>query len=420
MIKNVLLLILTAIITSAVVVSFLNFCQVAVDHFRILAESIWWLPLVWTPLLTILIVYVTLRYAPGTAGSGNQQIKAALDDRCDDETKSKFVSLKVATFKYFSTAAGFFAGLSIGREGPTVQIASSLMHSIRGFLPAGSKFNPNFLIGVGGAIGIAVAFKAVIAGTVFALEETSKVIMRDSRVMFFTLVTFAIITCYALEGTNPFYAMVIFPKLTIFDAIPIIITTIIGAGLGGLFAKALLFSMPSKETILGRFKGDHPLMLAGILGLIIAVIGIVFGGMTYSDGYNYTKGLVTGDGEFSYWFVPMKFIATWFTAWTGVPAGMFSPLLSIGAGIGQTMANLLIIDPKILLLCGMASFLSGVIRAPLTAGFLAVEVLGAHALIPLALLVSLLSDKISSMVSKPLWLTQRDILLFNSISRKGN
>jgi len=418
MIKNSLLLIFTAIITSAVVVSFLNFCQIAVDQFRILAESIWWLPFVWTPLLTVLIVYVTLKYAPGTAGSGNQQIKAALDNRCDSVTRSKFVSLKVAIFKYFSTAAGFFAGLSIGREGPTVQIASSLMHSIRGFFPAGSKFTSNFLIGVGGAIGIAVAFKAVIAGTVFALEECSKDIMKNSRVMFFTLVTFAIITCYALEGTNPFYAMVSFPQLTIIDAIPIIITTVFGASLGGLFAKALLFSMPNKKTILGRFKGDHPLILAGILGLVIAVIGIMFGGMTYSDGYIYTKGLVTGDGEFSYWFVPMKFIATWFTAWTGVPAGMFSPLLSIGAGIGQAIANLLIVDPKILVLCGMASFLSGVIRAPLTSGFLAVEVIGAHGLIPLALLVSLLSDKISSMISKPLWLTQRDVLLFNSISRK--
>ena len=391
--------------------SFLNFCQIAVDYFRQLAEQHWWLPLVWTPTLTMLIVYVTAKFAPGTAGSGNQQIKAALEL----EDKSQFVSLKVAIYKYFLTAGGFFAGLSIGREGPTVQIASSMMHSVRKFFNKDINITPNFLVGVGGAIGIAVAFKAVIAGTVFALEESFKTFTRNSRVMYFMLVTIGIITCYALEGAHPFYAQITVNSLSWSYAIPIIVTATAGAILGGLFARALLASMPNTKTILGKFKTHHPIRLAGILGLLIAIIGILTNGMTYSDGYLYTKGLVLNTGEFSYLFVPLKFIATWFTAWTGVPAGMFSPLLSIGGGVGQTVTNLLSLQHnELLLLCGMASFLSAVIRAPLTAGFLAVEVLGAYTMIPLALMVALISDKISSHISPPLWLTQRDILLFNT------
>lgn len=412
--KKFFILAVASVFTSSIIVSFLELCQIAVDTFIDMTKHTWWLPLIWTPTLTMLIVFVTNRFAPGTAGSGNQQIKAALDDQCDDQTRSKFVSLKVAVFKYFSTAMGFFAGLSIGREGPTVQIASSLMHSIRKFFPHDSRFSNKFLISVGGAIGLAVAFKAIIAGTVFALEESASTIKRNSRIVFFTLITFAVVTCFVIEGFEAFYTNVDMPTISIDMIIPLIITVLTGALLGGLFARCLLASMPNRKTLLGIFKSNHPIILAGILGLVIAVIGILCGGITYSDGYNYTKGIIIGNQEFSLLFVPLKFIATWFTAWTGVPAGMFSPLLSIGSGIGNTVSQILSVDPKLLLLCGMTSFLSAVIRAPLTSGFLAVEVLGAYTMIPLALLVSLLSDKISDQVSPPLWLTQKNSLLYNT------
>jgi len=400
--RNIITLALVTVITSAILVSFLKLCQVAVDTFRLWAGDVWWLPLIWTPLLTIAIVHITNKYSPGTAGSGNQQIKAALDDRCDEETRSSLVSLRVATFKYFSTVLGFLAGLSIGREGPTVQIASSLMYSVRKF----TTVTPKFLIAVGGAIGLAVAFKAVIAGTVFALEEFSEHMKRRSSVLFFAMISISILTCYALEGNDPFYTSLTMPSVTISIMVPLVLTVIMGSALGGLFARTLL-SVPTK------IRAKRPLVFAGVLGLVIAIVGILCGGMTYSDGYNYTKGVIEGDVG-SYLFVPLKFIATMLTAWTGVPAGMFSPLLSIGAGVGNTIADMFSVNASLLLLCGMSSFLSGVIRAPLTSGFLAVEVLGAYSMIPLSLLVALFSDWISDRISPPLWLTQRDILLFNT------
>ena len=356
----------------------------------------------------MLIVYITIKYAPETSGSGNQIVKVAIED----ENKSKWLSIKTAIYKYFLTIGGFFAGLSIGREGPTVQIAASLMHSIRNYFPKNSNITPNFLIGVGGAIGIAVAFKAIIAGTVFALEETAKTYTKKSRGLFFGLIIIGGITCFMLEGFDPFYSKIEIPTINLSYIMPIILTSVIGAILGGLFAKSLLFSMPNPKTFLGRFKINHPIKLAGMLGILIAIIGIVSGGITYGDGYLHTKALMLGEGEFSYLFVPLKFIATWFTAWTGVPAGMFSPLLSIGAGVGQTITEFFgLVNYQILLLVGMSSFLSAVIRAPLTAGFLAVEVMGSYSMIPISLLVSIISDNISSKISPPLWETQKDIIL---------
>jgi H+/Cl- antiporter ClcA len=36
-----------------------------------------------------------------------------------------------------------------------------------------------------------------------------------------------------------------------------------------------------------------------------------------------------------------KFLATWLTAWSGAPAGIFAPSLAIGAALGNDVALLL-------------------------------------------------------------------------------
>ena len=37
-------------------------------------------------------------------------------------------------------------------------------------------------------------------------------------------------------------------------------------------------------------------------------------------------------------FTGLKFVASWLSSWAGVPAGMFGPSLSIGAGLGADVA----------------------------------------------------------------------------------
>lgn len=406
--RKIAVLCVGTIVTAAVVVSFLELCQLAVDHFRLAVQDRPWLPIVWTPAITVIIVWITVRFSPGAAGSGNQQVKAALDPRCAEAQLARFVSLPIAMFKYVLTALGFAAGLSIGREGPTVQIAASIMERLHRL---GVGVSRRFLIAVGGAIGVAVAFKAVIAGVVFALEQSNRQFTQRNRVLFFVLVVLGTLTCLAIEGFTPFYDSAKFTTLTIGDLTPIAMTVISAALLGGVFARLLVYAIPSPRTLLGRWRSRRPLLLAAALATAIALLGLAGGGITYGDGYMYTLGLVQDTQDHSMWFVPLKMVATVLTAWTGAPAGMFSPLLSIGAGIGQTVFELLWGQKDILLLVGMTAFLSAVIRSPLTAGFLAVEVLGAHGLIPLALLVSLSADRISDSVSPPLWETQMEQLL---------
>jgi hypothetical protein len=53
-----------------------------------------------------------------------------------------------------------------------------------------------------------------------------------------------------------------------------------------------------------------------------------------------TRALLEGQGELPGVYTLLKFCATWLSAWTGVPAGVFAPSLAIGAGIGHDVALL--------------------------------------------------------------------------------
>ena len=82
------------------------------------------LPLIVTPLGLVFIVWLTQRFFPGSEGSGINQIIAALEMR----SKGRVVSLKLAGGKILLTLLGQSCGASIGREGPTVHVAASIMY----------------------------------------------------------------------------------------------------------------------------------------------------------------------------------------------------------------------------------------------------------------------------------------------------
>ncbi|MCB2044299.1 MAG: chloride channel protein, partial [Rhodoferax sp.] len=49
------------------VVLFTWMCEFAFEHFRSVEREYWWSPLLWTPVLTAVIVWLTRRFAPGAA-----------------------------------------------------------------------------------------------------------------------------------------------------------------------------------------------------------------------------------------------------------------------------------------------------------------------------------------------------------------
>jgi H+/Cl- antiporter ClcA len=83
--------------------------------------------LLWTPALTVAILWWARTWVPGALGSGIPQVVRALSDDLAPSQRAWLVSLRVALHKVGLVSAGLLAGLSIGREGPTVQVGAGVM-----------------------------------------------------------------------------------------------------------------------------------------------------------------------------------------------------------------------------------------------------------------------------------------------------
>ena len=115
-----------------------------------------WMMLLITPLVTGLGVWLTRTYFPGAGGSGIPQVIAVIE-LDNPDVVPQLLPLRSAIGKLIITVMGLFGGLSIGREGPTVQIAATLM-AVAGrlaHLPAWAERRA--LIVAGGAAGVAAA-----------------------------------------------------------------------------------------------------------------------------------------------------------------------------------------------------------------------------------------------------------------------
>src|SRR5271168_5139290 len=104
------------------------------------------------------------QFGRDAAGSGIPQLKLAF------WKDFGFVPWRVAWLKFIAGILSVGGGASLGREGPSVQIAGTLASNIAG-LAGEAKQNRRAAAAAGAAAGLAAAFNAPLAATTFVLEE---------------------------------------------------------------------------------------------------------------------------------------------------------------------------------------------------------------------------------------------------------
>ena len=115
--------------------------------------------------------------------------------------------------------------------------------------------------------------------------------------------------------------------------------------------------------------------------MIVALCGLLSHGMTYGTGYQAAKSAIEGH-PLAWSFTPLKFIATTVSSLSGIPGGLFSPSLSVGAGLGGVIAALLGAHAAgAIVLLGMTAYFAGVVQAPITAFVIIEEMSGASAMV---------------------------------------
>jgi len=350
--------------------------------FRDLVAHSPYLALVVTPVGLALSVWLMRRHFPGSGGSGIPQAIAArhFDDSAQ---RNKLLSLRIAVGKIILTLLGLLCGASAGREGPTVQVGASVMHAV-GRVWIGKHQG---LILAGSAAGIAAAFNTPLAGVVFAIEEMSRSFEQRTSGLVLTAVIIAGIASLALLGNYTYFGHTAARLAELEDWAAVPICGIGGGLVGGLFSKIVVQMAAGFSGRSGALLRRHPVIFAACCGLLVAGIGILSGGTTYGTGYDQAKQLLEGTGHVPQSFGILKFLATTLTTVSGIPGGIFSPSLAVGAGLGANFARMLPATPAgAVILLGMVGYFSGVVQAPITAFVIVLEMTDGHAMtIPLML-----------------------------------
>jgi H+/Cl- antiporter ClcA len=291
------------------------------------------------------------------------------------------------------------AGLSIGREGPTVQIVAALVFAFTARLRGGP--HPRTLLIAGGAAGVAAAFNTPIAGVVFAVEELAKGFERRAATVVILVVVAAGAASYALAGNYSYFGEIRGSRALLSAWMTAPIVGVAGGLAGGAFSKVLASVLGPEKGPLGRFRLRRPLVFALICGLATSAVAFASHGLSYGTGYQEASSLLAGHPVRALTLALSKWAANLSAAATGAPGGIFSPSLATGAGIGGAIGELIpFAASRDSVVLGMAAYLSGVVQAPLTSAIILMEMTRDPGLVGPLMAASLIARLVSGRIMR--------------------
>lgn len=323
---------------------------------------------------------------------------------------------RVALVKAIASSITIGTGGSVGREGPIVQIGSSLGSTIGQFFRISSD-RMKTLVGCGAAAGIAAAFNAPIAGTLFAVE----IILSDFAFAQFSPIVvssvMATVISHRFEGN---FAAFQVPKYSLVSPYELSFYFLLGllcAGVAYLFIRVLYFS---EDFFDNRFKFPEYLKPA-IGGLLIGITAIFFP-QIMGVGYDSIDNALHGR---TLWYIALvlifvKVASTSITLGSGGSGGIFAPSLFLGAMVGCSFGSIVHSSfPQITATAGayslvaMGGLVAGTTHAPLTAIIIVFELTNDyHIILPLmitCIISTIFSTKLSRESIYTLKLLQRNI-----------
>jgi H+/Cl- antiporter ClcA len=356
------------------------------------------------------IAWVTRRYFRGAEGSGIPQTIFAI--RSDSgELGESFLRPGVVIGRVLLAGAALLCGGSIGREGPTVHVGAVIVHSVSRWMPKGRlPAQRHAMVLAGGAAGVAAAFNTPLAGIVFAIEELSKSFEERASGTTLTTVILAGAVAIALMGDYTYFGQPVVPRDVAASLAPSVFALAAACGLGGgLFSRITLESTLRLPGALGRLRIERPALFAGLCGLLVAALGTLSGSLTYGTGYEEARSILENHAHLAWYYAPARAFATLLSYLSGVPAGLLAPSLSVGAGLGQFLADHLGQGSAVpFAILGMCGFLAGVTQAPLTSFVIVMEMTAQHAMVLPLMITAAIATAISRLVTRPLYQTLAD------------
>jgi CIC family chloride channel protein len=363
-----------------------------------------------------LVGWITIRYAPEAAGSGIPHLKGALLH------VRKLEWRRLIPVKFVGGVLGIGSGLSLGREGPTVQMGAAVARALARPLRTSAADVPQ-LFSAGAGAGLAAAFNAPLAGLIFVVEELHRELSSRTAAGALIAAVCATVVTQWLGGDTPAFEAHGLSAMPLI-ALPLAVVVGVLGGLGGvLFNRSLLFALDRAQQISVVPQWTLP----GIAGFAVGLAawwlpGVAGGGHSMAE--QALNGTLQGGVAMLTLLFGAKLLATAVSYGSGAPGGIFAPMLLLGALLGTACARLassavpsLPIQGQVLAVLGMAAFFVGSVRAPLTGIVLISELTSGYSLLFPICISSLVAYLAAEAVrSRPIY----DALLEADLARKGH
>lgn len=347
--------------------------------------------------------WLLTRFCPEAAGSGIPQVKLAFWRDMGD------IPFRVVWVKFVAGVLSVGGGASLGREGPSVQLASGVSSQVGGALGL-PKHKRRVACAAGAAAGLAAAFNTPIAAVTFVLEE----IIGDlnSRMLGSVLLAAVIgaLVAHGLLGEQPAFTLskVGSPEWQVYLFTPIVAAI---AALAGVWFQKMALGLRAWN------KRDHrvaPWLRTTFGGIAVWLIGgtvFVYTGHTGVFGLGYDDLSSALNGQMIWTSAALllltKLLATAVCYGLGAAGGIFAPTLFFGGMAGASLAGLVDLFYPLstaghltLAVVGMCACLGAVVRAPVTGLLIVFEMTHEFSMVPALMVAGLVSIAISKKFTK--------------------
>ncbi len=359
-------------------------------------------------IMGLLVDFLT-KWEVDSSGSGIPQVYAEVKGHMEANWAKVLFSKIVAGVL---TALG---GLSLGPEGPSVQIGGMAGKGVAKLFK-GSKTDELRLILVGSAVGITAAFNAPLAGVLFVLEEINHGF--DKTLVFIALVS-AIVSDFISEVIFGQSTALTFPVPNIpleYYWLLVVLGILIGL-LGYIYNIGMIKSSDfvSNLKIPSWLKFVLVFMVSGVVALTVPEI---------SDGGHFMidmLGIAMPSLGVLMFLLVLKYLFSMFSFSSGAPGGIFLPILVLGAYIGAAFGSAVVpifgFEQALVykfIVISMAGFFAATVRSPITGIVLIAEMCGSTESLVAMLIVSLIAYVVPTLLgNEPIYESLYDRLLLN-------
>jgi chloride channel protein, CIC family len=307
------------------------------------------------------------------------------------------LSLRTTASRVLSSWTAIAGGMSIGREGPLIEFGGSLGAAVAR-VTSMSLDRSRVLVAAGTAAGFAAAYNTPFAAVLFVFETILGIAAPEALLPTMAAAVIATTVTRAVVGAGPIYGQRLFESHSWVDLLSFGALGVLAACAAFGFKRVLAFlERRFEESLIGQ-------PLRALMGGVI--VGLMALGLPAVTGNGYEPLNVILDQGMQITTVALllvaKVVATSGSVASGVPGGIFTPMLLVGAALGTLWARLLGMLPLSSMpsagsyaLVGMAATTAASIHAPLTAAVLVFELSGDYPIALPLLLVTVIATTVS-------------------------